>query len=199
MANILKIYYVETEKLIKEYAYSISNILAIHCISLNDSLSLQSIKIEKNIHGKPFCRSSNLFFSISHCNNYVICAISDQEVGIDLEKKKIKNEKLLSILDNENKKLFSNPFDLNSTTIWAIREACLKRNGMYLKWNLKYISNGYFRVYFKEKDIFQNILLCNLFDDYTLAICTNEIKIKNILEIDFSELLVSRNTLDKFN
>jgi len=41
--------------------------------------------IAKGVHGKPYLQNSDLYFNISHSQRYVVCAISDEEVGIDIQ------------------------------------------------------------------------------------------------------------------
>lgn len=42
------------------------------------------IKITFNQHGKPMC--DKCFFSISHSEDRVICAVSDKPIGVDIQK-----------------------------------------------------------------------------------------------------------------
>lgn len=42
------------------------------------------IIIKTNL-GKPYFKNINVFFNYSHSNNYIACAISNYEVGIDIE------------------------------------------------------------------------------------------------------------------
>jgi len=39
-----------------------------------------------NDYGKPFLENNNrIHFNISHANNYIVCAVSDEPIGIDIE------------------------------------------------------------------------------------------------------------------
>ena len=106
--------------------------------------SLYAIPIENqifrtNLYGKPYLANTNLniFFNISHTSDCVICAISDNEVGVDIEKigevpediiddvlsKKEKNS--LSLLDKtENSKRARLFF-----SFWTQKEAYVKYTG----------------------------------------------------------------------
>ena len=46
-------------------------------------ISLDEILINDN--GKPYFKNSNIFFNYSHSKNYIACAVSLSEVGIDIE------------------------------------------------------------------------------------------------------------------
>ena len=57
---------------------------------LNDyyNLDYSNISILRNCNGKPYIENSNIYYNISHSNDYVICVFSNRNVGIDIEKKK---------------------------------------------------------------------------------------------------------------
>lgn len=44
--------------------------------------------ILRNDNGKPYIKNSNIYFNISHSNDYVVCVFNNKNVGIDIEKKK---------------------------------------------------------------------------------------------------------------
>jgi 4'-phosphopantetheinyl transferase len=51
-----------------------------------DGINPENIIFGKASNGKPYARNSDFRFSISHCGNLVICAVSKKEIGIDIEK-----------------------------------------------------------------------------------------------------------------
>ncbi len=67
----------------------------------------RDIEIKRTENGKPYSEEK-VFFSLSHTENFIVCAVSDFEIGIDAEKmrrvqkrekiakKFLKTEKLLS-------------------------------------------------------------------------------------------------------
>ena len=56
-----------------------------HVLVHNFSLKNEDIEILKNELGKPYVRGFPIHFNISHSGDYVVCAFSEQEVGIDIE------------------------------------------------------------------------------------------------------------------
>ena len=62
------------EMLVKEYIGK----------SLNISPEALVILTDKN--GKPYIESCPIHFNISHCENTLVYAFSDKEIGIDIEK-----------------------------------------------------------------------------------------------------------------
>ncbi len=91
----------------------------------------RQIKITNNEHGKPLC--DFCFFNISHCEEHVICAVSDAPIGVDIQKiiditprKKYKffNSKECCYV-NQNKELISERF----VEIFSKKEAAIKMLG----------------------------------------------------------------------
>lgn len=62
------------EKLVKEHIGNALNIVP------------ESLEILTDINGKPYIENCKIHFNISHCEDVVVCAFSDEEIGIDIEK-----------------------------------------------------------------------------------------------------------------
>ena len=62
---------------------------------------LPEIKYSKT--GKPYFKNSVIYFNYSHSKNYIACAISNKEVGIDIEETNtnISDKVSNKYLDNE--------------------------------------------------------------------------------------------------
>jgi Phosphopantetheinyl transferase len=50
---------------------------------LGDGKFVPNVKTAE--HGKPYLANSDLHFNISHSRRYVVCAIAEEEVGIDIQ------------------------------------------------------------------------------------------------------------------
>ncbi|MFP3154451.1 4'-phosphopantetheinyl transferase superfamily protein [Lachnospiraceae bacterium ZAX-1] len=66
-------------------------------------LDLKKLNIKKGIHGKPFIERNgqmpsvdDCYFNISHCNGMVVCAVSNTEVGVDVERIRPIRESIVS-------------------------------------------------------------------------------------------------------
>lgn len=57
-----------------------------HVLHKHFSLKNEDIKIVRSDNGKPYIKGCLIHFNISHAGDFVVCAFSEQEVGIDIEK-----------------------------------------------------------------------------------------------------------------
>ena len=91
---------------------------------------ISEIKFAVNTHGKPYF-TEDIHFSISHSGEYVAIAFNDDEIGIDIEKKKQINRKLLNKAASKTESInfnFEN-FDDEFLKMWTIKEAYFKYIG----------------------------------------------------------------------
>ena len=171
----------------KEKQYKIANILKdddkkrsilgeILLINLLNELNIDynSITITKNKYGKPYIKDLDLFFNISHSNDFVVCAISKNEIGIDIEKIRETKDSIINQFATTKEKQyineFKNKFNNRVFEIFTLKESYFKCLGT----NLNHIKNI-------EFEINKNIVRCNKqhfefkliheINDYIIAIC----------------------------
>jgi len=114
--------------------------------AISDFCGSENFNIYYNENGKPLC--DKCFFNISHKRDIVVCAVSDKNIGIDIEyitDIKVRNEYLLmsreetefinAIKDKQNERFF---------TIFTMKEAFVKMLGERLKdaAKLNTVENG---------------------------------------------------------
>ena len=93
------------------------------------------IIFSKKETGKPFLENLNLKFSISHSDTFSAVAVSEDEVGIDIEKIKDYNPAIAKKIftENEFKKICSYENDTERKNIffriWTLKEAYVKMTG----------------------------------------------------------------------
>lgn len=115
----------------------LSETLTRQLINQTWGLSSKDYQLVKGEHGKPYLKVQNIsaHFNISHSGDYIICAISDQNVGIDIE---LCGKPRLNVARH-----FFHPQEialLNKTTdeklqqklffnLWSVKESYLKYTG----------------------------------------------------------------------
>lgn len=88
-------------------------------------------------HGKPYIIGrEDIFFNLSHSGNVAVCAISDSEVGVDIEKKRNFSEGLIKkvfdekeIKDVEKRAETTEEKNQQYTALWTIKESIMKYYG----------------------------------------------------------------------
>lgn len=113
-------------------------------ISTNDLLKkvLKKYNIDYDLtyneYGKPYLKNNELYFSLSDCDNYSVCVISDKEIGVDIEKLTYKERVLKKICTPEELKLVKNKDDF--TKLWVKKESYVKYLGIGISYGLKNID-----------------------------------------------------------
>lgn len=97
-------------------------------------IDTKSLNLKRTPDGKPYFVNSSISFSISHTDKYFAVAISDSEVGIDIESKDMSESKMQSIA-----KRFFLPSEAEYACdrdsflrVWTFKEAYAKMKGLPL-------------------------------------------------------------------
>jgi phosphopantetheinyl transferase len=111
------------------------------------------------------------FFNISHCKNYVVFVISDNECGIDIEEKREVKESLINYAFSESdKELIKKPEDF--FLMWTLKEAIAKAEGSGLSGEIKNIPVGTGLIEYKDNSYM--VKFTTLADYYiSVAVKTN--------------------------
>lgn len=121
------------------------------------NIDIEKCPILKNKYGKPYIEK-NIYFNISHCDDFVGVVVGDQKCGIDIEK--VNSEKCS---DSLVKKVLSedeyNYYNSNKNfefffEKWVVKEAYYKREGTGI--NLKNISENILEIPYIEKFSYLN-------------------------------------------
>lgn len=111
------------------------------------STTLNDCNINENAHGKPYFTNSGIHFNISHSYNAVMCAVSDSQTGVDVERiGEIKPLILKKCFSADEAALISSNTDFYM--LWTLKESYVKALG-------EGISKRLYEVNFKlDKSIF---------------------------------------------
>ena len=96
---------------------------------------------EYNEHGKPsIVGHPDIYFNLSHCKEAVVCVISDQPIGVDVESIRQYKESLVNYTMNEEEiceiKSSDNPA-ASFIRLWTMKEATMKLIGTGISNDMK--------------------------------------------------------------
>ncbi|MEG0370695.1 MAG: 4'-phosphopantetheinyl transferase superfamily protein, partial [Clostridium sp.] len=164
-------------------------------ILLHRALSLHNIDLSKcNImtkeHGKPYIQGKNIHYNLSHSGEYVVCAISSNPVGIDIEKLRSININIVNRFYSEDEKTYIESLDKDKVLdgffrIWSCKESYIKYNGLGLS-----IPLNSFTVNLDKKTIISQDPKekCKLYEfsvgEYKIAVCTKSDKCGDLTNIE---------------
>ena len=101
---------------------------------------------EYNEHGKPsIVGHPEIFFNLSHCKEAVVCVVSDQPVGVDVESFHEYHESLVryTMNDTEIQKIESSEDPaIAFIRLWTMKEATLKLIGTGISNDIKTVIDG---------------------------------------------------------
>lgn len=119
---------------------------------------------------KPMMKS--IKFNISHCSEAIVVAISNNNIGIDVETPILNYSELKNLVLSE-KEQKKNLTEIEFRKIWVLKEAYIKYNGRGLSIDLSEINLSEFinENQFIIGDLYYNYLN---FNNYSLAICSLE-------------------------
>jgi 4'-phosphopantetheinyl transferase len=115
---------------------------------LSGKFGITNALIERLPNGRPVLNGANLFASISHCDDIVVCAVSEKEIGIDTERiKPIKLSLIKRFCVTEEKEYILRNVPYSETLsycedkeilnrfyeIWTAKEAYFKMLGTGIK------------------------------------------------------------------
>ena len=114
------------------------------CEALRQEYGITELPVfEYGEHGKPFIVGHpDIHFNFSHCREAVICAVSDQPVGVDVESIREYKESLAryTMNDQELEQIArAERPDVEFIRLWTMKEAVLKLSGRGIVDDLKHV------------------------------------------------------------
>ena len=144
---------------------------------LNDAVEkiygIPSSSIIKDENGKPFFEErEDIYFSLSHSGDYVMCALSNEPVGADIQKIRKMSAQMVSRIFTERELNEEDPISL-----WCLKESFVKLKG-YLdrRYNeIEFIKDG--QNYIGPENCKGTVVDC--VEGYCMAVCSY--KNKNVI------------------
>lgn len=134
---------------------------------LQEILKVQELKYTYNKYGKPYLAERDIFFNISHSGDYVVCAVSNKEIGIDIQfLKDMKDMKLAKRFFSKEEVSCLESCSLEDRKFKFFEMWCKKE--AYGKWLGTGLSEDVLQFEAKEDVVFE---VKNLEEEYCIAVC----------------------------
>lgn len=175
--------------------YSVGKILAKKIIAENFNILPVEVEFFIDKYQRPFVKNSQVKdfdFNISHSGEYVVLAVSDKRIGIDIERikpidlelsKDVFHDREIAYLQQGRQKKQERFFE-----IWTLKEAFVKMIGEGLSYSLKdfyFVIGEGIKINFLKSDKQEVFFESWSIDDYKIAVSSKEdLGSKNIFKID---------------
>ncbi|MEN8905204.1 MAG: 4'-phosphopantetheinyl transferase superfamily protein [Clostridiales bacterium] len=180
------------------YRATISDMLSRYLICTKLKVKLNKLAFERNKYGKPFLKDESIYFNSSHSGKWVICGLSYDKIGVDVESTRdidfsiAKRFFHCNEYNEFNKKNYDQKLDF-FFELWTLKESFIKADGRGLSLGLNsfeiiFIKNN---IYAKYLDILTqyNLKLYDFEERYKLAVCAKENDFSNSISfIEFKFL-----------
>lgn len=135
-------YYISNDKIVRinkikrlkdRIPHLVGDILVRYLIHIKLGIPNDRIEFKYNENGKPsFLNFENFHFNLSHSGEYVVCAIDDCDIGIDVEKIKEIDLSIVRVVftDHEIWKLEKEVIENRQRlfySIWTLKESFVKK------------------------------------------------------------------------
>ncbi len=152
-----------------------------------------------NEYGKPILHEPNgIHFNISHSGNWVVCAVDDTTVGIDVETTKPIDLRVAERFFSEDEciSLINQPEEMRLKyffMLWTLKESYIKMEGKGMSiplnsFTVRIKSNG-ISVYMKNKNQKLHFYQSFLDSDTVLAVCSPISKINETIFLNIGSFL----------
>ncbi|MFJ7919612.1 4'-phosphopantetheinyl transferase family protein [Lysinibacillus fusiformis] len=132
----------KSEKIIRYYSNEdasrslLGDLLIRFFISKKLSVRNEEIAFQLNPYGKPFLikPTTAIYFNLSHSDNWIVCAIDSNPIGVDVEKIKLIDLDVAKrfFTSEEYKTLYNQPKEFQLTyfyKLWTLKESYIKYIG----------------------------------------------------------------------
>lgn len=138
-------------------------------------------------HGKPYAKDNNRYFSLSHSDRYVVCAVADEEIGVDMEPISPIRPAVLRHCFTQDEQRWIGDDSERFTRLWTMKEAYMKLTGTGMSVPAKEIQ-----LPIPAIEGYDEISRCNwIFPQFPFvtSICTNSSAHLEMIEKTIKDLL----------
>lgn len=158
----------------------------------------EAIQLHINEHGKPYLNTDRpVFFNISHSGDYVVCAFSDTEIGVDIQKiGKIRMPVAERFFHPRETRILMNTPDREKDELffryWSGKESFLKYTGTGLSASLASFCIVWGK---RETEIYKsNVRLplflheCEVDGGYKCFVCSEQAASPEVIQLSWEEI-----------
>lgn len=162
---------------------------------------LKELEFDTNLYGKPFlCKYPFFHYNIAHSGEWIVCAVHDKKIGVDIEKilpfdlqvakRLFTEEEYRDLLDDKKER------NISFYDIWTLKESYVKAQGRGLSIPLDFFNvKKYNSDHIKLTDTNTRKTITNftckqywINNKYSLSVCANH---ANINQFEKLPILVS--------
>lgn len=100
----------------------------------------EEIRFELSPAGKPYAKNLPVHFSISHSGDIAVCAVSKNEIGVDIEKIRTVNPRTYERFCTKSEAEYISTSENGFFEVWTLKEAYFKCIGTGLGADIKNVS-----------------------------------------------------------
>lgn len=100
--------------------------------ALKKDYGIEAFSLKYGENEKPYLKEHSVFFNISHSGDYVICSLSQSEIGCDVQTVGEYKEKIAKrYFTDKEKEILDKSENPNEdfTKLWTLKESVLKKTG----------------------------------------------------------------------
>lgn len=151
---------------------------------------ISSFSYRYGTDGKPYLENVKLYFNISHSGSGILCCVSDNEIGCDIEKVREYNPKVAKRFFTEKETGLLEASDVKNrlfARLWTLKESILKKDGSGIRGGLD--------TYCFADNAFNNEFYaygCNFLAvsrvEYELTVCSTEkYSVTDVIALDYKD------------
>ncbi len=155
-------------------------------------------RLSRQKGGKPFVENrKDVFFNISHSGEYVVSAVSNKEIGVDIEKRARAKMKVAKRFFHEQEIQCLNALsgveqDQLFFNYWAVKESFLKYIGTGLVRPLNTFSvvfgGEHISLYEDTRKLLLHVKECVVDVDYACYVCSENDEIPEMIEVSWQRI-----------
>lgn len=137
--------------------------------------------------GKPYLREyPDIFFSLSHSGDYVLCAFSDREIGADIQEHRVSKGEIhdcarisARFFSEKDRQRMVDAVHWGMTEeemfyrIWSVKEAVMKLDGQGMRRGMEMIGLTFQRPDSGMEENGACFKICDIIKKYSIAVCSD--------------------------